>query len=132
MAAPFRGGAVILCLWAALARYAVRHGVRYIIGCSSVPARDDPGASAGVCRKVLEGHLGPAYWRVSPYRPFSLEMGSTKDVQVPPLLRGYLRMGAYVCGNPAWDEQFGTADLFTLLPLDRMDGRYARRFFAGA
>ena len=49
---------------------------------------------------------------------------------VPPLLRGYLRLGAWVCGPPAYDPEFDAADLLVLLPLDRIDSRYLR-FFLG-
>jgi putative hemolysin len=44
------------------------------------------------------------------------------------LLKGYLRLGAYICGEPAWDPEFNTADLFILLPMSRMSSRYARHF----
>ena len=47
---------------------------------------------------------------------------------VPPLLRGYLRLGAKVCGPPAYDPDFGTADFYVLLSLDDTDPRYLRRF----
>jgi putative hemolysin len=47
---------------------------------------------------------------------------------VPPLLRGYLRLGAWVCGPPAHDPDFGVADFLVLLSLDRMDSRYVRHF----
>ncbi|HEY9418333.1 MAG TPA: GNAT family N-acetyltransferase, partial [Pseudonocardia sp.] len=50
---------------------------------------------------------------------------------VPPLLRGYLRLGAWVCGPPALDRDFSVADLLVLLSLDRIDPRYLR-FFLGA
>ena len=50
------------------------------------------------------------------------------DKAVPPLIKGYLRCGAWVCGNPAWDPDFNTADLLMLLPMSRLDGRYARHF----
>ena len=47
---------------------------------------------------------------------------------VPPLVKGYLRAGADVCGEPAWDPDFNTADLPLLLTLSRLDARYARHF----
>ena len=50
---------------------------------------------------------------------------------LPPLLRGYLRLGAWVCGEPAYDPDFDVADLFVLLSMDRIDPRY-RRHFLGA
>ena len=49
---------------------------------------------------------------------------------MPPLLRGYLRLGAWVCGAPAHDPDFDCADFPVLLGLDHMDPRYAR-FFLG-
>jgi putative hemolysin len=47
---------------------------------------------------------------------------------MPPLLKGYLRLGAWVCGAPAHDEDFQVADLLVLLSLDRVDPRYMRHF----
>jgi len=42
--------------------------------------------------------------------------------------RALKRLGAYVCGEPAWDPDFNTADLAILAPLARLNPRYARRF----
>ena len=47
---------------------------------------------------------------------------------VPPLLKGYLRAGALICGAPAWDPDFNTADLPLLLPTANISARYARHF----
>ncbi|MFC8877462.1 GNAT family N-acetyltransferase, partial [Streptomyces ardesiacus] len=49
---------------------------------------------------------------------------------LPALLRGYLRLGAWVCGEPAHDADFGVADLYVLLPMDRVDPRYLRHFLS--
>jgi putative hemolysin len=49
---------------------------------------------------------------------------------LPPLLKGYLRLGAQVCGPPALDEDFGVADLFVLMNPSQMDQRYLK-FFLG-
>jgi putative hemolysin len=51
-----------------------------------------------------------------------------QDVRIPALIKGYVRTGAYVCGEPAWDPDFNTADLFMLLPMSRVNARYARHF----
>jgi putative hemolysin len=51
---------------------------------------------------------------------------------MPPLLHGYLRLGAWVCGPPAYDEAFGCADFLVLLGLDHMDPRYVRFFLGGS
>ena len=47
---------------------------------------------------------------------------------MPPLIKGYLRVGAWICGEPAWDPDFNTADLLLLLPMSRMNPRYMRHF----
>jgi putative hemolysin len=51
---------------------------------------------------------------------------------VPPLVRGYLHLGAHVCGDPAWDPEFQTADVLLLLPVSRLQARQARRFARAA
>ncbi|MBK6046164.1 GNAT family N-acetyltransferase, partial [Streptomyces sp. MBT55] len=56
------------------------------------------------------------------------EAGSRADL--PPLLRGYLRLGAQVCGAPAYDPDFNVADLYVLLSLRRTDPRYLRHFLS--
>ena len=48
---------------------------------------------------------------------------------LPPLVNGCIRAGAYICGKPAWDQKFNSADLLMLLPLSRLESRYVRHFF---
>ncbi len=48
----------------------------------------------------------------------------------PALLRGYLRLGAQVCGAPAYDPDFNVADLYILLSMRRTDPRYLRHFLS--
>ena len=49
---------------------------------------------------------------------------------MPPLLRGYLRLGAQVCGPPSYDPDFDCADFLILLDVENLDQRYLR-FFLG-
>lgn len=56
------------------------------------------------------------------------EPRTVNRAMLPPLLRGYLRLGAWVCGPPAHDPEFGVADFFVLLQLNRIDERYLRYF----
>ncbi|WP_344974487.1 GNAT family N-acetyltransferase [Streptosporangium fragile] len=58
--------------------------------------------------------------------------GDTATSPLPPLLRAYLRLGAWVCGPPAHDPDFGTADFFVLLPMGNVHPRYMRHFLGGA
>ena len=55
-------------------------------------------------------------------------VADAQPAELPPLIKGYLRAGAYVGGEPAWDPDFNTADLLMLMPLARVNGRYARHF----
>ena len=57
-------------------------------------------------------------------RPYAPE----RTAAIPALLRGYLRLGAWVCGPPAHDPDFGVADLPILLTTDLIDRRYLRHF----
>jgi putative hemolysin len=67
---------------------------------------------------------------VSPKIPLSALPCPDPDatLEVPPLLKGYLRLGALVCGEPAWDPVFNVADFFLLLILDRVTARYAQHY----
>ncbi len=122
-----RDGAVINLMWAGIARYLHLTGRRWLAGCASVSLADGGQTAAGVWDLVVRKHLAPAAYRVTPHRPWP-PVERTGRVQVPPLLRGYLRLGAWVCGAPAIDPDFGCADFFVLLDVDAIDERYLRHF----
>jgi putative hemolysin len=125
----YRSGRVLSLLWAGLGAYVGRSDALHVIGCASVPLAPDPSAAVRVCRRLVREHLGPPEWRVFPHHPLRLHaLRPADDLDVPPLIRGYLRMGAFVCGAPSLDSDFGTADLLLLLPVARMARRYAGRF----
>jgi putative hemolysin len=128
-----RTGAVINLIWAGLARYMHLYGYRWLGGCASVPLDDGGLVAANVWQLVTEKHLAPPALRVRPHRPWPVTqvalLPGTRPA-VPPLLRGYLRLGAWVCGEPAHDPDFAVADFFVLLSLDRVDPRYLRHFLS--
>lgn len=125
----YRSGAVLLLLWSGLAAYMRHHRCEYLIGCASISLADGGANAAAVCRELALGQQAPAEYRVTPHTPFPLNSEvSSQAAQIPPLLRGYLRSGAWVCGAPAWDPDFHCADLFLMLPMARLEGRYARRY----
>lgn len=124
-----RDGATITHLWSGLARYMQQHRHEYLIGCASISMGDGGHTAASVYRKLHQIYAAPAEYRVFPRYPLPLHaLNQNLDAPVPPLLKGYLRLGAYICGEPAWDPDFNTADLFLLLPMSRMSDRYAKRF----
>jgi putative hemolysin len=126
--ADHRDGAVINLIWAGIARYMHLTGHRWLAGCASVGLGDGGAVAAGVWDLVQRRHLAPEEYRVTPHRPWTGGPAPAGRVAVPPLLRGYLRLGAWVCGAPAYDPDFDCADFYVLLGLDRVDPRYLRHF----
>jgi putative hemolysin len=126
-----RNGAVVSLVWAGLARYLLLTGHSHMMGCASMPLLDGGVTAAGVWDIARAKHLSPPDLRVRPWRAWDADaVTRAPRTVVPPLLRGYLRLGAYVCGPPAYDPEFDAADLLILLPLERLDHRYLR-FFLG-
>lgn len=124
-----RSGAVIALLWAKLAEFMLRNKYRYLIGCASVGMADGGHNAANLFVQQIDAHLAPLEYRVFPRHPLPFERLVTGHAaEVPPLLKGYLRAGAWICGDPAWDPDFNTADLPLLLPLDRLNPRHVRHF----
>ncbi len=124
----YRSGATIALLWSGLARYMIENGHEYLIGCASIGMQDG-GHNAVAIYQQLESHLAPMEYRVFPRHPLPIDrIWAAPHPELPPLIKGYLRAGAWVCGEPAWDADFNTADLLLLLPMSRVDARYARHF----
>jgi putative hemolysin len=129
----YRNGATITQLWSGLADYIGKHSHEYLIGCASISMGDGGHYAASVYNKVHKLHAAPAEYRVFPHCRLPLEsLNQDLDVIIPPLIKGYLRLGAYVAGEPAWDPDFNCADLFILLPVSRMNARYAKHFMRQA
>ncbi|MBZ0092077.1 MAG: GNAT family N-acetyltransferase [Burkholderiales bacterium] len=129
----FRSGGVIALLWSGLARYASENKAEYLMGCASIGMADGGHLAASLYRKLEAKNLSPVEWRVFPRNPLPLEaLNNTLDAPVPPLIKGYLRAGAYVCGEPSWDPDFNTADLLILQPMKNVNSRYARHFMGGS
>lgn len=123
-----RSGAVIARLWMGLADYMTRHGYDTIVGCASIAMSDGGHHAARVHRQVAARHLAPVEWRVAPRCRLPVEtLDDGQAAILPPLIKGYTRLGALVCGEPAWDPDFNTADLLMLLPMAQLNRSYARR-----
>ncbi|GAA2258104.1 MULTISPECIES: GNAT family N-acetyltransferase [Streptomyces] len=125
-----RDGAVISLIWAGIARYMVDRGHEWLAGCCSVPLADGGALASATWDRVSERHLAPEEYRVRPLQPWAPGPAPAARVELPALLRGYLRLGAWVCGAPAHDPDFGVADLYVLLPMSRVNGRYLRHFLS--
>ena len=129
IAAEYRSGAVITLLWAGLARYMLQNRYDYLVGCASISMADGGHMAASLYNRLREEHLAPLEYRVFPRYPLPLgEFRQDLVCEPPPLIKGYLRAGAWICGEPAWDPDFNTADLPVLMPMSRLDRKYARHF----
>jgi putative hemolysin len=132
-----RNGAVVLLMWAGILAYLDRCGYDYVTGCVSVPVATDgepPGTQIrGVRDFVLRRHAAPQHYQVHPLRPVIIDGRTLDDIPaparpaIPPLMRGYLRLGAQICGEPAHDADFGVGDFPALLDKRQADTRYLRR-----
>jgi len=124
-----RKGAVLAILWQGISEVIIKKKVDYLIGCASISLRDGDAYISSVMHVLRNKHFSPNTLRVRPLVPLRLEKPLTDDVLLPPLLKGYLRQGAMICGEPHWDAEFNVADVLVLLPCEQMSQRYQRHFF---
>jgi putative hemolysin len=126
-----RDGAVISLIWAGIARYMADRGHEWLAGCCSVPLADGGTLATATWERVRSKHLAPEEFRVRPLLPWNPNAEAPSGhTELPALLRGYLRLGAWVCGEPAHDPDFGVADLYVLLSMRRVNPRYLRHFLS--
>jgi putative hemolysin len=119
---------VLTLLWRGITQYAVHHGGRYLIGCSSLTSQD-PAHGTAVYGAMRE-HLVEPQLRTTPQPAFRMPLALAENAsdKIPKLLRAYLAVGAKICGPPAIDREFKTIDFLTLLDLDALHPRVRERF----
>ena len=124
----YRNGSVLMMLWSGLAEILKQGRYEHVFGCASVSLRDDGVTAAMVWRNVKDsiGKDAPVVMPLHRYPADKLD--SHLPAQMPALLRGYLRLGTRVCGEPAWDPDFNTADFPMLLSVSQMGTRYRKHF----
>ena len=132
----YRNGGVIMTLWGALGEFMVRNNYETVIGCASIPMLHNGIVSgdvaASIWNKLRQTHLAPVECQVRPRLPLPLDQSNGNlDVEIPALIKGYLRTGAKVLGPPAWDPEFNTADLPMIMHFKGLPDRY-RKHFLGA
>ena len=129
-----RNGSVVSSLWAGILRHAEESGCRWLAGCQSIPLRDGGALAAATWNVISKRYLAPPRLAVRPRIRWSAPAGERPagKLPVPPLLRAYLRLGARVCGEPAHDPDFRSADLYILLDIEGGDRRYRSRYTAQA
>jgi putative hemolysin len=125
-------------LWHGLWTYVREHGVDVMIGCASFPGVD-PKQHAQALSFLHHNSLAPKDWRVRAHDRLYVDMNMipAKDLDpkaalksIPPLIKGYLRLGAYIGDGAVVDRQFGTTDVMIIMPVEAIDARYFGHFGA--
>ncbi|MCZ8521495.1 MULTISPECIES: GNAT family N-acetyltransferase [Paenibacillus] len=135
----YRSGRTIGLLWEGIASYIMQHGLLYLIGCASVHIRtiEETNLIYTMLKRkgVLTDHLGVtplASHRIQGLRTVETDLGESEIFRMlPPLMKGYQRLGAEIGGDPAYDAVFGTVDFFIVLQKDRVTRRYRSHYFKG-
>jgi putative hemolysin len=118
-----RGGLLVPLMALGVARYAIGNGHTWVGGNCLVPLGERGEIAAAVRQMVVPRHLSPKEYEVSPRTPLRrADMAAPPDpALVPPLVRGALSLGAWVCGEPGYSPRFGTAALYVLMSMRHVD-----------
>jgi len=132
----FRSRHTMQLLWRGIAEYVVVHDIDLMFGCASFPGTD-AARLAQPLSYLHHNHLAPEPLRSAavPTRSVAMNMLSADQVDrkaalagMPPLIKGYLRLGAFVGEGAVIDHQFNTTDVCIIVQTDRITGRYARHY----
>ena len=129
--ADYRSGAVIMALWSGLAQYMQKYDYEIMLGCASIPMADGGHFAASLYNSLGNDQMAPVENHAFPRLPLPLDkLNGGLEVEPPPLIKGYLKLGAKICSAPAWDPDFNTADVLTMLRLSEINPRYAKHFLS--
>jgi putative hemolysin len=133
---PYRNKRTVELLWHGLWTYVREHKIDVMIGCASFPGTD-PDQHAMALSFLYHNALAPPEWRCRahdrhyvPMDRFPCEEVDAKTAlkAMPPLIKAYLRLGAFVGDGAVIDRQFGTTDVLIILPVENIDPRYFEHF----
>lgn len=132
----YRSKRVIELLWRGLWLYARHHAVDVLIGCASLPGLDLEANRLPLSFLLRHAQAEPA-WQVAAWphcrAAFDPEERAAVDAKrgllaLPPLLKAYLRTGARFGGAAVLDRQFGTTDVFAVMPMNEIEERYLAHY----
>jgi putative hemolysin len=133
---PYRNKRTLELLWQGVWSYVREHGVDVMVGCASFEGTD-PSAHAMALSFLYHHALAPEGWRVRAHDHLRVDMNMLPAEAVnaraalkslPPLIKGYLRLGAYIGDGAVIDHQFGTTDVLVILPVEAIKTRYFAHF----
>ena len=137
---PYRTKRTVELLWHGIWAYVLAHGVDVMIGCASLEGTD-PDRLALPLSFLHHYARAPEDWRVSalPERAVAMNRLAKEAVDpraalhaLPPLIKGYLRLGAYIGEHAVVDHQFGTTDVLIVMPVSALNPRYVSYYGADA
>jgi len=135
----YRDGSGVALMWGAIATVLKRSGCRYLFGCVSID-KTEPALGWALYEylrekncisPVLSGQPTPEYQLDEPDREMIrcyLQNKALLKKEMPPLLKGYLRLGAKICSTPVIDRDFGTIDFLIIMDFKELPERYMRHF----
>ena len=135
---PYRNRRTVELLWQGLWTYIREHGADVMLGCASFPGTDRK-EHALALSFLYHFARAPDEWLVSAHPHLKVDMNMLPKEEVnakealkvlPPLIKGYLRVGAFAGDGAVIDKQFGTTDVFIVLPVSAIDSRYFSHFGA--
>ena len=127
----YRSKRTVDLLWQGIWRYVVANEIDVLFGCASMSGTD-PEALALPLAFLRQHAAAPEEWRVKAHvnrGTFLSDGGEPVDMRealsaMPPLLKGYLRLGGYIGEGAVVDHQFGTTDVLVVLPRAVINPRY--------
>jgi L-ornithine Nalpha-acyltransferase len=135
---PYRTKRTVELLWHGLWTYIRENKFDVLIGCASFEGTD-PQQHAMALSLLHHNSLAPAQWRcrahAALHRRMDLISAENLDVKaalkaMPPLIKGYMRLGAYVGDGAVVDHQFGTTDVLIVMPISQINPKYFSHFGA--
>ena len=136
----YRNKRTVELLWHGIWSYVLHHRIDAMIGCASLDGTDPDRLSLPL--SFLHHHArAPESWRARavPERHIRMDRLALEAVDpkaalaaLPPLVKGYLRLGARFGDGAVIDRQFGTTDVLVVLPVSAISARHIRHFGAEA
>jgi len=132
----YRGRAAMQLLWRGIAAYVFYHQIDLMFGCASLPGTD-PDALAQELTYLYQNHLAPPALRprALPHRYIDMRRMDPDGIdsrralgQLPPLIKGYLRLGGFVGDGAVIDPQFNTIDVAVVVKTDLVTDKYYRHY----
>jgi putative hemolysin len=134
--AAHRSRAVLQLLWRGIAAYVFRHQIDLMFGCASLPCTD-PDVLAPELTYLYYNHLAPPALRPRAVRERYVDMRrmdpdrvdrKRAQAQLPPLIKGYLRLGGFVGDGAVIDRQFNTTDVAIVVKTELITDKYYRHY----